>query len=193
MASRTRWEPFIDDRLIENARKALQAAGLELVEHNLVIASKREAQECFSRFKKMDDIDAVILFSGTWVWAAHLVAALRTSPLPGKGFCFGQSRSQGAAGGGLVMHGALKEVGIRHRFVYGSYDDRAISAGSCPTAGQPREEPAEHEHVRRVRRPRHGSVVRRGRSLAVDASLRRGHRLARHDGAYRDGRADHPG
>lgn len=25
--------------------------------------------------------------------------------------------------GGLVLHGALKEVGIGHRFVYGKYDD----------------------------------------------------------------------
>jgi len=118
-------EPFIDDRLIRNARTALQAAGLDLVEHDLIIASKREANACLSRFKHMDDIDAVILFSGTWVWAAHLVAALRDFASTGKGILLWTNPgSQGwRPVGGLVMHGALKEVGIRHCFVYGSYDD----------------------------------------------------------------------
>ena len=118
-------QPFIDSELIEKAKGALRAAGLELIEHDLIIASKREAQECLSRFKRMDDIDAVILFSGTWVWAAHLVAALRDFSCTGKGILLWTNPgSQGwRPVGGLVMHGALKEVGIRHRFVYGGYDD----------------------------------------------------------------------
>ena len=51
--------PFIDDKLVANAKKALTDAGLELVEHDLVIASKAEANKCFAKFKKADDIDAV--------------------------------------------------------------------------------------------------------------------------------------
>lgn len=117
--------PFIDDKLVENAKMALQKAGLELVEHELIIASKKEAKLCFSKFKKMDDIDAVILFSGTWVWAAHLIAPIRDFSFSGKGILLWTNPgSQGwRPVGGLVMHGALKEVGIKHRFVYGSYDD----------------------------------------------------------------------
>ena len=69
-------QPFIDDTVVANAKKALQAAGAELVVEDLVIASKREARACFSKFKKMDDLDAIVLFSGTWVWAAHLIAPL---------------------------------------------------------------------------------------------------------------------
>jgi L-fucose isomerase-like protein len=117
--------PFIDDELIENAREALRNAGLELVEHDIVIASKQEAKECFSKFKKMDDIDALVLFSGTWVWAAHLIAPLRDFSFTGKGIVLWTNPgSQGwRPVGGLVMNGALKEVGIKHRFVYGSYDD----------------------------------------------------------------------
>jgi L-fucose isomerase-like protein len=117
--------PFIDDDLIMKAKSSLKDAGLELVEHDLIIASKQEAKECFSKYKKMDDIDAIILFSGTWVWAAHLIGALRDFSLTGKGILFWTNPgSQGwRPVGGLVMHGALKEVGIKHRFVYGSYDD----------------------------------------------------------------------
>lgn len=117
--------PFIDDKLTANAKKTLTEAGLEVVEHNVILASKAEAKECFGKFKKMDDIDAVVLFSGTWVWAAHMVAAIRDFANTGKGIVLWTNPgSQGwRPVGGLVMHGALKEIGLRHRFVYGGYDD----------------------------------------------------------------------
>lgn len=117
--------PFIDDRLIAEAKRALTQAGLELVEHDVVVASKQEARRCFGSLKKMDDLDAVILFSGTWVWAAHLVAPVRDFATSGKGIVLWTvPGSQGwRPVGGLVMHGALKEIGLPHRFVYGHYDD----------------------------------------------------------------------
>jgi L-fucose isomerase-like protein len=95
------------------------------VEHDIVIASKKESIACFDKFKKMNDIDAVILFSGTWVWAAHLIGALHDFASTGKGILLWTvPGSQGwRPVGGLVMQGALKEIGIRHRFVYGRYDD----------------------------------------------------------------------
>jgi L-fucose isomerase-like protein len=117
--------PFIDDSIVAGAKKALRNAGLGLVEHDLVIASKKEARECFDKFKKMNDVDALVLFSGTWVWAAHLIAAIRDFAATGKGIILWTNPgSQGwRPVGGLVMQGALKEVGIKHRFVYGSYED----------------------------------------------------------------------
>lgn len=118
-------QPFIDSNLIAKAKMALEAAGAELVVEDLVIASKHEARSCFTRFKKMDDLDCLVLFSGTWVWAAHLISALRDFSGSGKSILLWTvPGSQGwRPVGGLVMHGALKEVGIRHRFVYGDYDD----------------------------------------------------------------------
>jgi L-arabinose isomerase len=122
--------PFIDQKLIANAKKSLIDAGLVLVEHEVVIASKQEAREAFARFKKMDDIDAVVLFTGTWVWAAHLVGAIRDFSFTGKGIViWTHPGSQGwRPVGGLVLHGGLKEVGIPHRLVYGAYDDTASLA-----------------------------------------------------------------
>ena len=117
--------PFIDDALVAHAKDALRDAGLELVEYELIIASKKEARDCFAKFKKMDDVDAVVLFSGTWVWAAHLIAPLRDFSFTGKGIVLWTNPgSQGwRPVGGLVMQGALKEVGIDFRFVYGGHDD----------------------------------------------------------------------
>ncbi len=117
--------PFIDDCLIAEAKDTLRNAGLELVEYDTIIASKQEARECLASFKKMDDVDGLVLFSGTWVWAAHLIGALRDYTATGKAITvWTHPGSQGwRPVGGLVMHGALKEVGISHRFVYGAYDD----------------------------------------------------------------------
>jgi hypothetical protein len=119
--------PFIDDSVVAAAKRALRDAGLALVEHDVVIASKAEARAALGRFKKMDDVDAVILFSGTWVWAAHLAAALRDFSGAGKGILLWTNPgSQGwRPVGGLVLHGALKELGIAHRFVYGDHHDQA--------------------------------------------------------------------
>jgi L-arabinose isomerase len=121
-------QPFINDLLIEKAKNALQVAGVDLVEYALVISTKQEARQCFSGLKKMDDLDAVVLFSGTWVWAAHLIPALRDFSFTGKGILvWTNPGSQGwRPVGGLVLHGALKEVGIQHRFVYGGYDDPGV-------------------------------------------------------------------
>jgi L-fucose isomerase-like protein len=120
-------EPFVDVAIVESAKAALRDAGLDLIEHDLVVASRDEAVECLSKFKKMDDVDAIVLFSGTWVWAAHLIAAVRDFSFSGKGIVLWTNPgSQGwRPVGGLVMHGALKEIGIPHRFVYGAHDSAA--------------------------------------------------------------------
>jgi L-fucose isomerase-like protein len=117
--------PFIDSDLIDNAKKALVKTGLEIVEHELVVATKKEAKDCFDKFKKMNDVGSIILFSGTWVWASHLIGAIRDFANTGKGILLWTNPgSQGwRPVGGLVMLGAFKEIGIKHRFVYGSYDD----------------------------------------------------------------------
>lgn len=132
--------PFIDDSLVKNAKEALKNAGLDLIEHEIVIAGKQEAKQCFGKFKKMDDIDAVVLFSGTWVWAAHLIGALRDFAGTGKGIVLWTNPgSQGwRPVGGLVLQGAMKEIGLKHRFVYGSYDDpkeiEKITSYCCASA-----------------------------------------------------------
>ena len=127
--------PFIDDALVAASKAALQAAGVQLVEHDMpgtaghtiVVASKAEARAAFKRMKDDDAIDCVILFSGTWVWAGHLIGAIRDFAMSGKGvLIWTHPGSQGwRPVGGLVLHGALLEVGIPHRFVYGAAEDPA--------------------------------------------------------------------
>jgi L-fucose isomerase-like protein len=118
--------PFIDDALVESSKKALRDRGIRLLEHNVVVASKEEARAALKKMKD-DEVDCVILFSGTWVWAAHLIAAVRDFALTGKGvLLWTHPGSQGwRPVGGLVMHGGLLEIGLHHKFVYGPADDPA--------------------------------------------------------------------
>jgi hypothetical protein len=118
--------PFIDEVTIARSKEALQARGITLKEHPIVIATKQEASAVFAQMKKDDEVDCVVLFSGTWVWAAHLVAAIRDFSMSGKAVVvWTHPGSQGwRPVGGLVMHGALMEVGIPHRFVYGAAEQK---------------------------------------------------------------------
>jgi L-fucose isomerase-like protein len=118
-------KPFIDEALIERAKSALRAADLKVIEHGTVVASKEEARAAFKKMKCDDTIDAVVLFSGTWVWAAHMVGAVRDYGGGGKGLLvWTHPGSQGwRPVGGFVLHGGLLEIGVPHRFVYGSLEE----------------------------------------------------------------------
>lgn len=118
-------QPFIDEEIIARSKKALKDAGLKLVEHEIVVASKDEAKAAFKQMKYNDDVSSVILFTGTWVWAAHLVGAIRDFAMTGKQvLIWTHPGSQGwRPVGGLVLHGALMEIGLHHKFVYGAADD----------------------------------------------------------------------
>lgn len=117
--------PFIDEALIARSKQALRDRGIEVVEHHTVLATKEEARAALKKMKDDDRIDAVVLYSGTWVWAAHMIAAIRDFAMTGKGvLIWTHPGSQGwRPVGGLVLHGALLEVGTSHKFVYGPADD----------------------------------------------------------------------
>ncbi|MCU0500638.1 MAG: hypothetical protein MUC51_02520 [Anaerolineae bacterium] len=117
--------PFIDDALVARSKDALRRAGVRLVAHDVVVASKMEARAALKRMKDDDTVDCVILFSGTWVWAAHMIGAIRDFAMSGKGvLIWTHPGSQGwRPVGGLVLHGGLLEVGIPHKFVYGEAED----------------------------------------------------------------------
>ncbi|HEX7424240.1 MAG TPA: hypothetical protein VF311_10215 [Terriglobales bacterium] len=117
--------PFIDDAVVKRSKQALAQAGLKVVEHNIVVATKDEARAAVKKMKSNEQIDMIVLFSGTWVWAAHLVGAIRDYAAGGKAvLLWTHPGSQGwRPVGGLVMHGGLLEIGVPHRFVYGEADD----------------------------------------------------------------------
>ena len=118
-------DPFIDEKIVESSLKSLAGRGVEIVRHDVVVATKREAAQALKPFRDDDGIDAVLLFSGTWVWASHMVAAIQDFSRTGKGvLIWTHPGSQGwRPVGGFVLHGGLMEIGVGHKFVYGAADD----------------------------------------------------------------------
>ncbi len=118
-------DPFIDEKVVADAKKSLIAAGLRLVEHPIIVATKEESKAALGTMKHQDEVDAVILFSGTWIWAANLIGAVRDYAATGKGvLLWTHPGSQGwRPVGGLVMHGGLLEIGVSHKFVYGAAEE----------------------------------------------------------------------
>ena len=106
-------QKFIDEAVIAASKQALREKGLELDEHDVIIATKKEAIQALSKYKKDDSIDAIVLFSGTWVWSAHLLAAIRDFATSGKAIViWTHPGSQGwRPVGGLVLTAALNEIG----------------------------------------------------------------------------------
>ncbi len=153
--------PFIDDAIVKKSKDALTQAGLKVVDHNIVVATKDEARAAIKKMKDDEQIDMIVLFSGTWVWAAHLVGAIRDYATSGKAvLLWTHPGSQGwRPVGGLVMHGGLLEIG-------------QLCAGRTP------QELAEYVYPGHVRRAGHGSDLWGSRSIPVDANVWSGYRLA---------------
>ena len=117
--------PFVDKAVIEKAKNALTQRNMELVVTEPIIITKEEAKSCIGKIKHDDSIDALVLFSGTWIWAAHLIAAVRDFAATGKPiiiWCYPGSQGWRPVGG-FVMHGALLEIGIPHQFIYASAEE----------------------------------------------------------------------
>jgi len=117
--------PFIDENIINIAKDALRGENVTLTEETLVVSTKQEAHDVILKMAKDDSVDCLVLFSGTWVWASHLIATIRAFARTGKGIVIWTfPGSQGwRPVGGLVLTAALNEVGIKHRFVYGGADE----------------------------------------------------------------------
>ena len=94
-------------------------------EEELIVATKKEAADVILPLAKDDSIDTLVLFTGTWVWSAHMVGAIREFAKTGKGIViWTHDGSQGwRPVGGLVLSAGLNEIGINHKFVYGGVSD----------------------------------------------------------------------
>lgn len=117
--------PFINQNIIDESKDAIKAKGVELVENDIIVAYKDEAKEALAKLKNDDSIDGVILFSGTWVWASELVAAVRDFERTGKGvIIWTYPGSQGwRLVGTLALGASFKEIGMKYRSVYGNDDE----------------------------------------------------------------------
>ena len=175
--------PFIDDAVVFRSREALRSSGLKVKDHPVVIATKAEARAALDAMKKDDDVDCVVLFSGTWVWAAHLVAAVQdlqkagqggpdmdAPGLPGMAPRRGPRSSRCPGGGGDSSPFRLR----RRRRPGGDWPNRQLLQSRAP------ETALEHVYNWNIWRPRNGPDLRRSRPFAVDEGFRGRYRQPGH-------------
>ncbi len=101
-----------------NARQALESAGMEVCgEKGLVF----ETGQCIAAARRLQEqkVDCALLLLGTWVFAPTVVDTLRAVDLP-FGIWAEDSPGSFSLTAGGVVHGSLDELGLRHRFFYGS-------------------------------------------------------------------------
>ena len=112
---------FIDDELMQKAQDMLRINGYEVIPSDEVVSYKAQAKAALAKFKSKD-IDVLIMYSATWVWASEL--AWMAGEFGGNVILWAPASSRGWPHvGATVVHGALAEIGIRHKFIIGMPDD----------------------------------------------------------------------
>ncbi len=102
----------------KNACQALESAGLEVCGNNGLVL---ETGQCIAAARRLQeqDVDCLLLLLGTWVFAPTVVDTLRAVDIPFGIWAEDNPGSFSLTAGGMV-HGSLDELGLKHRFFYGS-------------------------------------------------------------------------
>ncbi len=101
-----------------NAFQALQSAGLEVRGNKELVF---ETGQCIAAARGLQEqgVDCLLLLLGTWVFAPTVVDTLRAVDVPFGIWAEDNPGSFSLTAGGMV-HGSLDELGLKHRFFYGS-------------------------------------------------------------------------
>jgi len=113
--------PMMDGQLVEDAFNALKSAGLDVYRTKGVL-SRSEEFESELKESQEQNVDCVIFYVATWLWASEIWRAALSFPRPIA--IWGTPTSIGwGTGGALVLHGALDEIGVKHKLTYGYPDE----------------------------------------------------------------------
>jgi L-fucose isomerase len=114
------------------AVEGLGAADLDVVAHDGLAftseAAVQAAQEIEAR-----GADCILCLLGTWVLAPTVVSAVQTVSVPSGIWAAAEPASFSLTAGGIV-HGSLDELGIDHKFFYGSPTDERTLKEICSFA-----------------------------------------------------------
>lgn len=112
---------FIDYDLIVKSKECLENMGFSVFQPKEVVSYKKQAIKVLEMLKK-ENIDVLILYSATWVWASEIIWLAKN--INKQIILWSPATSRGWTNvGAMEMHGALDEIGIEHKFIIGQYDD----------------------------------------------------------------------
>jgi L-fucose isomerase len=101
-----------------NASGALESGGIEVCGNGGLVF---ETAQCIAAARRLKEqgVDCLLLLLGTWVFAPTVVDTLRAVEVPFGIWAEDNPGSFSLTAGGVV-HGSLDELGLKHRFFYGS-------------------------------------------------------------------------
>ncbi|MBD3307565.1 hypothetical protein GF339_14110 [candidate division KSB3 bacterium] len=107
------------------AAEALQARGFEVLTPADDLAF--DTSQCLAAVRTFqeNDADAVLILLGTWVFAPTVVDTMQACDLPFGIWAEDNPGSFSLTAGGIV-HGSLDELGLPHRFFYGSPQSKSL-------------------------------------------------------------------
>jgi len=102
----------------KNAHKSLLSAGFDIIADDGLIF---KTAQCIAAARKYVDMgaDCIIILLGTWVFTPSVVDTLKDVDIPFGIWAEDNPGSFSLTAGGIV-HGSLDEIGLKHRFFYGS-------------------------------------------------------------------------
>lgn len=114
---------FVREDIVDKAFESLHSEDISIVRHKGFVLTRKDAEKMIKEFEE-EEVDAVLLYITTWVWAAEFVQALRSTKIPL--ILWGEPISRGWPTVGLfVTHGALSEVGMEHKMIYAKANDNS--------------------------------------------------------------------
>jgi len=106
------------ERFGEEASRTLEQAGFSVVSEKKLIFNTEQCINTAKAYEK-NGVDCIIILLGTWVFTPTVVDTLKAVDLPFGIWAEDNPASFSLTAGGIV-HGSLDEMGIKHRFFYGS-------------------------------------------------------------------------
>ena len=106
-----------------SALESLAACGLNVVSPNDVVV---DFDTLMAGLRRIEDssADCLLLLIGTWTNTTWVVTAFEQARVPGAIWSVPDPATFSLTGAGII-HGSLDEIGMQHRFIYGSPDDEA--------------------------------------------------------------------
>lgn len=106
------------ERFHQAAVEGLSASNADVVAHEGLVFTSEAAVQA-ARDIEARGADCILYLLGTWVFSPTVVSAVRTVSVPSGIWAESEPASFSLTAGGIV-HGSLEELGIDHRFFYGS-------------------------------------------------------------------------
>lgn len=115
---------IVDHDLIASVQKSLHDNGLDLVAPDGVFSYAHEMDEVEKKFNEID-VDLIFLNVTTWTWADEIAQFLRNMARPIVVYTVDDPKFW-SAGGMFAVHGALDEIGLKHKTIYGDLAKKSV-------------------------------------------------------------------